>query len=128
MVNEERTTMARSSKTFGAVISTLRKEKGFGLRELARKMGISPTYLSKIENDRMGAPATDKIKALARLLGVSTDELFAAAKRVPSDVTDMIEQEPEKVTLLLRKAKTLSVEEIKDRLEEDTRQGSPRKR
>jgi transcriptional regulator with XRE-family HTH domain len=39
----------------GAAIRTIRQLRGFGLRQLAEVIGISPTYLSRIERDQRGA-------------------------------------------------------------------------
>ena len=46
---------------FGAFIRRKREEKDLGLREMAKKIGISPTYLSKCERDEFPPPAEDKI-------------------------------------------------------------------
>ena len=42
--------------TFGQRLRELRKAKGLNQKELAEKVGIDFTYLSKLENDRMSPP------------------------------------------------------------------------
>ena len=42
--------------TYGAAIRCLRREKKIGLREFARRAGITPTVLSKIERGLFAPP------------------------------------------------------------------------
>ncbi|MDA0984120.1 MAG: helix-turn-helix transcriptional regulator, partial [Proteobacteria bacterium] len=47
---------------FGAFIRRKREEQGeYGLREIAKKIGISPTYLSKCERDEFPPPSEDRV-------------------------------------------------------------------
>lgn len=69
-----------SNQSLGDLIREARVAKGFGLRELARKIGKTPSYLSDIENDRR-VPAEDVLQDIARLLDVDFDELMARAGR-----------------------------------------------
>ena len=40
-----------SQQKFGSLIRKLREEKQIGLRKMAGEIGVSPTYLSKIERN-----------------------------------------------------------------------------
>lgn len=71
--------------TFGERIKELRLKKRFGLREFAKKVGISPTYLSKMEREQDPPPAEDKIIRMAALLGADHNDLLALAKKLPPD-------------------------------------------
>ncbi len=53
----------------------LRKEKGFSQEELAEKLGISRQAVSKWERAE-AAPDTDNLVTLAKLYGISLDELL----------------------------------------------------
>jgi transcriptional regulator with XRE-family HTH domain len=78
-------------ETLGQFIRRKRSEKKKGLREMAREIDISPTYLSRVETDEeVTPPAEDTLKAIAKALGENPDFLMHLAKRVPSDVQDMI--------------------------------------
>ena len=55
----------------------LRKEHGFSQEDLAEKIGISRQSVSKWERAE-ASPDTDNLIALARLYGVSLDELLLA--------------------------------------------------
>jgi len=58
-------------KSFGQIIRDLRiKNKEYSsLREFARKVGLSPAYLSRIENEKESAPSERVIEKLAEALG-----------------------------------------------------------
>lgn len=74
--------------TFGERVKELRKARGVSQRELAGKVGIDFTYLSKIENDRMEPPSEGAIRRIAEALDANTDELLVLADRFPSDLAD----------------------------------------
>ena len=54
-----------------------RGAKDIGLSEMAKMIGLSPTYLSKVERDEFPPPAEDKVKAIAQIIKRDTDELLA---------------------------------------------------
>jgi transcriptional regulator with XRE-family HTH domain len=73
----------------GEKIRELRKAKGLTLRQLAKKLDIDFTYLSKIENmtlDDKGNPTIPSLKLLidiAMVLGASPDELLHCYNKPP---------------------------------------------
>ena len=69
--------------TIGKRIALLRKEKGLTQEELAQHMGISPQAVSKWENDQT-CPDISALPKLARLLGVSVDELLEGKENLPA--------------------------------------------
>src|SRR6476661_5796639 len=99
--------MANGKLKFGAFIRRERLAKEIGLREMAKKIGVSPTYLSKIERDEFPPPAEDKVRKIAGILGQDKDELLALAGRVASDLTDIIREQPRGMADFLRAAKGL---------------------
>ena len=38
------------------------------MREMAKMIGVSPTYLSKVERDEFSPPAEDKVRAIAKII------------------------------------------------------------
>lgn len=97
---------------FGAFIRRKREEKDLGLREMAKKIGISPTYLSKCERDEFPPPTEDRVRAIAKELECDVDDLLARAGRVPSDISDIIKRHPVELAALLRTTKGMSADEI----------------
>ena len=69
--------------TIGKRITLLRKEKGLTQEELATHMGVSPQAVSKWENDQT-CPDISALPRLARLLGVSVDELLEGKAELPA--------------------------------------------
>ncbi len=69
--------------TIGKRIAFLRKEKGLTQEELAQHMGISPQAVSKWENDQT-CPDISALPKLARLFGVTVDELLEGKEALPA--------------------------------------------
>ena len=75
---------------FGIYVRTKREEVGMTLTELARQLEISPAYWSRIETGRENPPKDELIKKAAAILGLSEDELFIEASRLPPDMQDEV--------------------------------------
>ena len=69
--------------TIGKRIAALRKEKGLTQEELAQHMGVSGQAVSKWENDQT-CPDISALPRLARLLGVTVDELLEGKEETPA--------------------------------------------
>ena len=104
--------MVGGREKFGAFIRREREGKGIGLREMARMIGVSPTYLSMVERDVMQPPAEDKVKAIAKIINCDADDLLARAGRLSTDIADIIKRRPVELAALLRNTEGLSVGEI----------------
>lgn len=78
---------------FGQRLRELRKERGISQKELAKKVGIDFTYLSKIETGSMDPPSEKTILALAKALNADSDELLVLAKKIPSDLAEQLDLE-----------------------------------
>jgi transcriptional regulator with XRE-family HTH domain len=104
--------MTGAREKFGAFIRRERQDKEIGLREMAKMIGVSPTYLSKVERDEFLPPAEDKVRAIAGIIGCDTDDLLARAGRVSTDITDIIKRHPVELAALLRTTKGLTADDI----------------
>ncbi|MGE3746180.1 MAG: helix-turn-helix domain-containing protein [Sphingomonadaceae bacterium] len=104
--------MVSGREKFGAFIRREREGKEIGLREMAKKIGVSPTYLSKVERDEFPPPAEDKVRKIAGVLKLDADELLALAGRVATDLTDIIRERPREMADFLRAAKGLTAEDM----------------
>ena len=104
--------MTSGREKFGAFIRREREAREIGLRQMAKLIGVSPTYLSKIERDDFPPPVEDKLKAIAKIIECDADDLLARAGRVSSDISDIIKRQPVKLAALLRTSKNLTAEDI----------------
>ena len=104
--------MVGGGDKFGAFIRREREGKEIGLREMAKMIGVSPTYLSKIERDEFPPPAEDKVRAIAKIIEHDVDDLMARAGRVSTDISDIIKRHPVELAALLRTTKGLSADDI----------------
>lgn len=99
---------------FGRRIRQLREEKKirdprFSLRKFAEAVGISPTFLSKVEVGEFVPPSPEKIKKMAELLGIDADELLALAGKVDPALSDIIKEQPKAMADFLRTAKDMNM-------------------
>ena len=101
-----------TQKNFGATIRALREAQQISLRKFADKVGISPTYLSKIERDEFPPPGEETVKKFAEALNQDTDELLALAGKVSSDLPAIIQQRPRELASFLRTASELNPDEM----------------
>ena len=102
----------REREEFGALVRREREAREIGLREMAKMIGVSPTYLSKVERDEFPPPAEDKLRKIAGIIGRDADELLALAGRVASDLTEIIRQRPREMADFLRAARGLNAEDM----------------
>ena len=75
---------------FGTYVRTKREDVGMTLTEFARQLEISPAYWSRIETGRENPPKDELIKKAATILGLSEDELFIEASRLPPDMQEEV--------------------------------------
>lgn len=104
--------MTSGREKFGAFIRREREAREIGLREMAKKIGVSPTYMSKVERDEFTPPTEDKVRSIAQIFECDPDELLAMAGRVPSDIAYIIKRHPVEMSALLRTANGLSAEDL----------------
>ena len=91
----------------GKFIRARRNEAGLGLREFARLISKSAPFLTQLELDDDPPPASeDTLRAIARVLQIDADELFALANKLPRDLAP----ESQREIALYRKVKELPAE------------------
>ncbi|GIW81354.1 MAG: transcriptional regulator [Gemmatales bacterium] len=105
--------MRHNRRTFGELLREKRIDKKFSLRKFAALVGVSPTYLSQVEQGNVQPPTADRVKRMAELLGENPDEWIALAGRVPEDLPAIIHEQPTEIPELLREARGLTVEQLR---------------
>jgi transcriptional regulator with XRE-family HTH domain len=86
--------------TFGDILRDRRRVAGISQRDLAAKIGVDFSYISKLENGRLAPPATDTTGRIAKALNCAVEDLLAAAGKFPSGVEDAIASEPAAIRFL----------------------------
>ncbi len=84
-----------------------REDPRFSVRQLAQRVGVEPSYLSKVERGETAPPSVAKILRLAKELNEDPDVLLAMAGKVSSDLQEVIRKRPELFGQLIRELKDM---------------------
>ena len=100
-----------SAEAFGMRLRELRKARWLSQRDLAALAGVDFTYLSKLELGISNfSPSDLLIHKLATLLEADENELINLAGKVPSDLKEMMKDNP----LLTELVRVLSEKRLSD--------------
>ena len=109
--------MSHTYLNFGDFLQKKREENRITIRNMAERIGISPTFLCDIERDRRNPPEKDKLDLIANALNLTSDEItlmmnLAGKKRntVAPDLPEYI-MGKEYVVAALRTARDLNADE-----------------
>lgn len=80
---------ATPTVNLGLQLRSARKRSGYTLRELARRLGVSPSFLSQVENGK-AQPSVATLYSLAQVLEVSIDHLFEQQEQTGSDAVPAV--------------------------------------
>jgi transcriptional regulator with XRE-family HTH domain len=76
--------------SFGEALREARRAAGVSQRELAERVGLDFSYISKVENSRVSPPAADTVVAISRTLGISPEHLLALIGKLPTPVQQTV--------------------------------------
>jgi len=98
--------------SFGDYLRTKREQlrqedRRFSVRQVAARIGVEPSYLSKIERGEQQPPSEAKIRALAQELDEDPDVLLALAGKVSPDLKAAIIKRPKIFAQLIRQLNEL---------------------
>ena len=82
-------------------------DRNYSLRKTAKRIGIQPSYLSKIERGELPPPGEEVICKLSEDLGLDADVMLAMAGKVSSELLEVIRSRPELFAELLRELKSV---------------------
>ena len=83
------------------------KDDAFSVRQVAGRLDIEPSYLSKIERGEQPPPSEETIAAIARELDQDKDVLLALAGKVSSDLQAIIRKRPALFAQLIRELRNM---------------------
>ncbi len=100
------------SREFGEYVRERREalrrdDPRFSVRQVAARIGVEPSYLSKVERGEQPPPSEATIVALAADLGEEPEVLLAMAGKVSSDLLRIIRERPRLFSDLLRSLKDM---------------------
>ncbi len=90
---------------FGATLRLLRIDAGLGLRELARQIGVSGPYLSRVENGHDAVPTPERLMAIADALGVPRAILLELGRQTGAAMSDYLARVPAASAFMLEVAR-----------------------
>lgn len=79
----------------------LRREAGVGIKQLGPELGVSYTYVSKVESNHK-RPSADFIARVSEYFEADVDRLMLAAERIPPDVMEILREHPDDAITFLR--------------------------
>ena len=82
-------------------------DRRYSVRQVAERVGVQPSYLSKVERGDVSPPSEDTLVRLARELAVEPDLLLAMAGKVSKDLLEVIRRRPLLFAELIRELKDL---------------------
>lgn len=82
-------------------------DRRYSVRQVAERIGVQPSYLSKVERGEVAPPSEDTLVRLARDLAVEPDLLLAMAGKVSRDLLEVIRRRPLLFAELIRELKDL---------------------
>jgi HTH-type transcriptional regulator, competence development regulator len=82
-------------------------DRSFSVRQVATRIGIEPSYLSKVERGEVAPPSEETLVRLAHDLDVEPDLLLAMAGKVSSDLLAVIRRRPLLFAALIRELKDM---------------------
>lgn len=91
-----------ASMELGARLRDLRRRRRVSMKALARRLGVDPSFLSRVERGRAPAPV-DLVRRVATELGVAAEPLLVLAGHLPEDVQAILRAQPERSIQLLRR-------------------------
>ena len=98
--------------SFGKFLREKRIARGYSLRKFAEKIGVSPTYLSQVEQGRFDPPTAERVEQIAKLLGEDAETMIRMAGRTPNDLPPLLHNEG--IPELLRATHGLSPEQLRE--------------
>jgi len=109
-----------TGKTLGQVIRDARVATGVSLREFSKKLGITPSYQSDIENDRR-IPSEDVLKKMAGLLSLDFEDLMALGGRFGEEAERYLRRHPTAGALFRKLSETNAPEEVLRKMLEEAK-------
>ena len=95
---------------FCEALRAFRREANISQRELATKVGVDFSYISKLENGHLPSPSADTIVKICSTLGIEPEKLLSLSGKIPTDIQEAMSSS-QAAQHFLRDAKLLQITE-----------------
>lgn len=102
------------NETLGKVLHDARDKlkemcpEKFTVRQFAKIIGLSPAFLSKLENGSIAPPSPEKLILIARKLGLDPNRILVMAKKIDPELKDIVIKRQVEMAGFLRTVDSLS--------------------
>jgi len=79
----------------------LRGRAGIGIKRLAPELGVTYSYLSKLENNQI-RPSGELVERVSDYFDYDRDRLLLAAEKVPPEILEILREHPDDALEFLR--------------------------
>lgn len=86
---------------FGVILRQLRTDAGVGIKRLAPELGVSYSYVSKLENGEVN-PSEALVGRVAAYFQYDRDRLLLSAGKVPPEILRILQDHPDDAVEFLR--------------------------
>lgn len=86
---------------FGEILRHLRSKKNLGIKRLGPELGVSYSYLSKLENNEI-RPSEELVDRIASYFHYDRDKLLLSAGKVPAEILTILREHPDDAIAFLR--------------------------
>jgi transcriptional regulator with XRE-family HTH domain len=85
---------------FGTTIKSLRKAKGFTQQYVADRVGVKKGYISSLEHSKVNPPVPEKVRKLAKVLGIDKVKLLLLAyiDKAPAEIRGILSKSVKALT------------------------------
>jgi HTH-type transcriptional regulator, competence development regulator len=86
---------------FGETLRLLRRDAGVGIKRLGPELGVSYSYVSKLESGEVN-PSEELVGRVAAYFQYDRDRLLLSAGKVPPEVLRILQEHPDDAVQFLR--------------------------
>ena len=86
---------------FGKLLRSMRRESGVSIKRLAPALGVTYSYVSKLEHGAT-LPSEKLVYKTAKYFSQNPNELLLAAGKIPADILKILQEHPEDAINFLR--------------------------
>lgn len=91
----------KKKSSFGRLLRDLRHGSGVSIKRLAPELGVTYSYVSKLEHGAT-LPSEDLVYKTARYFSMDPNPLLLAAGKVPADILRILQEHPEDALAFLK--------------------------